>query len=246
MNALWLVALAALPEGVQSVKAYKGKDGQTVEVLRLSPKGERAAVRVCGTDSAIDGLVLDCAVSNERTGARLSTRHEGAEWSVLVQDGERFTVFVPQRPNFRVAYDEATAKAVDAAAILSEQKAQRADGRLATFEQKSWPYLWKKYGGKAEAAAGVLTRACGHPVTVGFEWHTFPDDVMADVDVWKQCEPVVQHLASRCGKGQRFDSVKCALGSDLALTRDGAALRFVTTRDGAKQAGAFLSGSKQP
>jgi hypothetical protein len=248
MSLAWLLmSLAALPPGVESVKAYKGKDGQVVEVVRLSPKDSgKAAVRVRGSDSVADGLVLDCTVSSENGGFRFATKREGSEWNVLVQDGEKYTVYVPDRPEFKVTYDEAAANAVDAAALLADQKEQRADGRLWTFERKSWPKLWAKYDKKAAEASATLAKSCGRAVAVSFAWHTFPDDVMADVDAWKLCEPVVAHLQKRCGKAERFDAVTCALGDQFALTRDGAALRFVTTRGGATGAAAFLAGSKLP
>jgi hypothetical protein len=248
MTIPWLVmTLAALPAGVESVKAYKGKDGQVVEVVRLAPRDSgKAAVRVRGSDSVADGLVLDCAVSSESGGFRFTTKREGADWNVLVQDGEKYTVFVPDRPEFKVAYDEAAATAVDAAALLSDQKAQRTDGRLWTFERKSWPRLWAKYDKKAAEASATLAKSCGRAVAVSVAWHTFPDDVMADLDAWKLCEPVVAHLQKRCSKAERFDAVTCALGDQFALTKDAASLRFVTTRGGASGAAAFLSGSKVP
>jgi len=250
MTPVWLMlSLAALPPGVESVKAYKGKDGQVVEVVRLSPRDSgKAAVRVRGSDSEADGLVLDCRVTSDPKGFRFTTRRGGADWTVLVQDGERYLLYVPERPEFAVVYDEAATTAVDVAALLAEQKSQRTDGVLYRFERKAWPGLWTKYEKKASDAAEGLSKACGKPVAVSFAWHTFPDDVMAELDVWKLCEPVVTHLEKRCGKVQRFDAVRCEFGEAFRFRRDPVTntLRFVTTRNGSSGAAGFLSGSKLP
>jgi hypothetical protein len=237
MTITWLlVTLAALPAGVESVKAYKGKDGQVVEVVRLSPRDSgKAAVRVRGSDSEVDGLVLDCRVTSDSGGFRFTTKRQGADWTVMIQNGDGYTMYVPERPDFRVAYDEEASTAVDAARVLALQKDQRADGVLGRFERKAWPGLWGKYEKKANAAAETLTKACGRPMAMSYAWHTFPDDVMAE-------------LQKRCGKLERFDAVRCEFGDQFSLAKDpvSGVMRFVTTRTGSSGAAGFLAGSKAP
>ena len=217
MHALVLMlALAQAPE-VESMKAFRGADGQVVEVVTLKPRAARKLlVRVKGSDTQIDGLVVPCTLENEDA----VTVSRGAPWNLVVVRGEAREVFVPGT-SFKVKFDQAATDAFKAAELSSEWNSPAT--RRAMFARREWPVLEKKYQAAADGAVGKLTRPCGHAVAFSFDWSSFPDAVMAEANVWRSCEGAVAEAQKKCPA-----KLICRGGAAAGVTTEGDALVFTT------------------
>ncbi|WP_254614874.1 hypothetical protein [Myxococcus sp. CA056] len=238
-------AVAAESLDALSLKVYRGKDGQTLDVVALAPReSSEAVLQVRGADSEHDGLAVRCKVRGTRGGVDYVARHRGADW-VLASERESgvYDVFLPGKPAFRVRFNPEATERVSASEVLTAHSLQRESGRLAAFEKKAWPHLEKKYTARAAEALTALRGACGTTATFTFDWKTFSDDVMADVDVWAACAPLLTQARARCAALKDVTALTCRFGPALALDRSGSTLVFTTHREGAADGAAFLGRS---
>ena len=210
-----LIALAQAPE-VESAKVFRGAEGQLVEVVTLKPRAaKKLLVRVRSSDSENDGLVIPATLENDD----LSTTARGGAWNVLVVRGESREVFLPGGKSFKVKFDQPATDAFNGAELLTAYASQAS--RRALFARKEWPVLEKKYQAAADAAVGKLGKPCGHPVVFTFDWSSFPDAVMGEMDVWKACEPSVAQAQKKCPA-----KLTCRGGAAAGVTTEGDALVF--------------------
>lgn len=187
------------------LRLYAGPDGQLVEIAKLSPTA--ALVRVTKSGSPHDGLVLRCE-TDERSG-RFTTRYHGGDWTVVALNGNGAgEAFVPEANKFRLKYIEA--EHADPSVLLAEHAKQQQNGRLALFAKKDYPHLVKKYEAKAAAACPG--------VAFSYDWASFTDDDMANVDVAALCVP------SSCPAA--VTQMVCRRGSKKLQVREGARLTF--------------------
>lgn len=210
-----LLALAQAPE-VESAKVFRGPEGQLVELATLKPRAaKKLLLRVKASDSEHAGLVIPCTLENED----LSTTARGGPWNVLVVRGDSREVFLPGVKSFKVKFDQPATDAFNAADLLTAFSTQGT--RRALFARKDWPTLEKKYQAAADAAVAKLSKSCGHPVAFSFDWGSFPDAVMSEVDVWKACDPAVGQAQKKCPA-----KVVCRGGAAAGATMEGDSLVF--------------------
>lgn len=218
---LSLASVLAHAEAIQvaSLKTYNGTDGQLVDVARLAPLSNNAGlVRIRQSGSPYDGLVLRCEV-DERS--RFTTRFHGAPWTVVQLSDGKGRVYFPEVKEFSVTFSvDAIAKAVE---LIAEHEKQRIDGRLAMFAKKDFPHLTKKYEAKA---AEALKKSCPGMSRFVFEWSSFSDADMENLDIWALCKPLV----SSC-KGT---ILVCRRGSPAGVTQEGTTVTLTLTSGGAK------------
>jgi hypothetical protein len=215
MHALALMlALTQIPK-VESVKVFRGPEGQLVELATLEPRAsKKLLVRVRGADSEHDGLVVPCVLENED----VTTTHRGADWNLLVLRGESREVYLAPK-HFQVKFDQAATDAFNAEELLSAFASQ--GSRRALFARREWPTLEKKYQAAADAAAAKLNKPCAHAVAFSFDWSSFPDTVMAAQDVWKACEPALAQAQKNCPA-----TVTCRGGIAAGVSSEGEVLVF--------------------
>jgi hypothetical protein len=210
-----MVALAQSPE-VESMKAFRGPDGQLVELVTLKPRAaKKLLVRVKAADSEHDGLVIPCTLENEDA----ATTYRGSAWNLVVVRGDTREVFVPGGKSFKVKFDQPATDAFNATELLSAFSTQ--SSRRALFARREWPALEKKYQAAADAAVSKLSKPCAHAVAFTFDWSSFPDSVMGETDVWKACEPAVAAAQKKCPA-----KVTCRGGASAGATTEGDVLLF--------------------
>lgn len=241
--ALGVHAWAGAPPAVATARAYKGPEGQRVELVTLQPPSAgRALVRFAGTGSPHDGLVLDATVRDEARSVRsVVTRFRGGDYVLLRLEAGTGRANFPEVSPFPVRYDEADAGQPDASALFAAQEPQRASGALALFAKREFPHLTAKYDAKAAAALAKLNERCGSKATFAFRWADFTDEDMEEHDVFALCQPLFPTLESRCAVAKGHATLVCARGDALRLTRDAGTLVFTTTAKGKAEGGAFLA-----
>lgn len=235
---LTLVSWTAFAQGLEadSVKSYAGPDGQLVEVVRLKPlKAQQALLRVTGASSPADGLVLPAVLA----GGAFTVRIRGGDWNLLrLEEGTGTgTVYAPDAKEFRVKF---TAGKSDAAELLSAHQAQLESGAIALLAKKEFPFLVKKYEGKAATAVAELNKACGAKLDFTFSWATFSDDDMSNLDAWSLCAPFVTALKSSCAATKGVTAIACRRGTKAAVERSPERITFTTAAEPATNVSALL------
>ena len=126
------------------------------------------------------------------------------------------------------------------AEVLAAHQQQLESGRIAAFQKKAWPHLEKKYTARAAEALPALAKGCGSSPTFTFDWKSFSDEVMAELDVWAACAPLVTRARSHCAAVKGVTSLVCRFGPTLGMERRGDTLTFTTTQQGAAEGPAIL------
>ncbi|AGC47411.1 hypothetical protein MYSTI_06138 [Myxococcus stipitatus DSM 14675] len=229
-----------------ALKVYRGTDGQSIEVVTLAPReASEVVLRIQGTDSEQDGLSVRGKARSMGRGIDFVVRHRGADWVLLSQRAGDTEAFVPGKPSFRVKFNQEATDKASASEVLSAHLLQRESGRLAAFEKKAWPYLEKKYTARATEAMAALSKACGTSPSFTFDWKTFDDAVMAELDVWAACAPLATRARARCATVKEVTVLTCRFGPALALERGTGTLVFTTTPGGATEGPSFLEARLQ-
>ncbi|WP_342375534.1 hypothetical protein NVS55_30140 [Myxococcus stipitatus] len=234
---------AVASESLESLglKVYRGADGQSIEVVTLAPReASEVVLRLQSTDSEQDGLSVRGKVRTAGQSIDFVVRHRGADWVLLSQRAGDVEAFVPGKPSFRVKFSQEATDKASASEVLSAHVLQRESGRLTAFEKKAWPYLEKKYAARATEAMVALRKACGTSPTFTFDWKTFDDAVMAELDVWAACAPLATRARARCATVKDVTVLTCRFGPVFALERGTGTLTFTTTPGGAAEGPSFL------
>lgn len=225
----------------QSLKVYRGKDGQRVEVVALAPQqpgkgaSPNALVRVTGSGSERDGLVFRGELREQ--GRSFVMKYAGKDWTLTVNRDGEVEVFMPGRTeSFRAKYDEASTTTGNKDEVVKAHLSQVADDSIALAEKAEWPNIVAKYEKKAEDAAASVSKSCGVAASVKFRWATFDDETMANVDAWKLCAPMVAALQAKCAAVKQRPAVVCQLGATPAVERLEGVLRITTTIKGVTSA----------
>jgi len=224
---------------LSTTKIWKGSEGQLIEVGSLVPTGQGALVRVRQSGSPHDGLVLRCTIEDRGRDRAFITRFHGERYELLrIGDGAG-RAFFPEAKDFTVKFQEdASGKSVE---LVAEHEKQLASGAIAMFEKKAFPHLVTKYEAKAAAAAIELNKACGGAAKFSYEWSSFPDDVMENVDAWAACQPLLSQARARCPALKGVDKLVCRMGPSLALSRTTGAITFTTTTKGAAEGPSYVA-----
>ena len=221
----------------QSLKVYRGRDGQRVEVVALAPQqpgkgaSPNALVRVTGSGSERDGLVFRGTLREQ--GRAFVMRYGGQDWTLTTNRDGNVDVSMPGRSeSFGVKYDEASTTAGNKDEVVKAHLSQVADDSIALAEKAEWPNIVAKYEKKAAEAAASVSKSCGVSSSITFRWATFDDETMANVDAWKLCAPMVAALQSKCAAVKQRPAVVCQLGATPAVERLEGVLRITTTTKG--------------
>jgi len=150
----------------QSLKVYRGKDGQRVEVVALAPqqpgKGSNpnALVRVTGSGSERDGLVF--RGTQREQGRSFVMRYGGHDWVLTTNRDGEVDVSMPGRTeSFRVKYDEASTTAANKDEVVKVHLSQVADDSIALAEKAEWPNIVAKYEKKDQEGTASRRLAIG-------------------------------------------------------------------------------------
>lgn len=234
----WVVLAAQLgradvpPPGTSVFSSYKvftGPQGQRLELGMQLPLDEhRALVRLTGTDTDVDGLVLPGTVTTRGRDRAFTTRLHGNDFELLRLSDTDGTVFLPGDRGFKVKFNQ-VGDAAGAQALGQDHRRQLADGSLGLVARKDFPFLQKKYDGLAQAALAEANQACHGEATFTFDWGRFPDAVMEEVDVWKRCAPFLALAKKRCPAEKTW---VCSFGKAPDLERVDGKLVFTTTAEG--------------
>jgi hypothetical protein len=238
---LSFASVAGSPE-VSNVKVYKGKDGQTVELAALKPvRDKQALLRIKGATADSDGLVIRGTLEDRGQDETdfVTTVHGDSRTLLRVGNGQG-TAWPVGGKEFRFKFAEEGSPVLADELVTAHDRADAA-GELKLLAKKQFPNIVQKYEAKAAAAMVDLNQVCRSSATFRFQWASFSDDDMANLDAWQLCEPVTRTAKSKCAALEGVTSVTCAMGLKLNVVRNSTDLVFTTTAKGKTEAGAFLA-----
>ena len=211
-----------------SAKVYLGPDGLRVDVIRLqTPDRSDYLVRILGTRSEIDGLVLACrfeSVGKEE--AVLATRLHGENYNLIRKRVDRQYMYLPEHPNnvTRITYDRALSASLDPHQMITAHLQMRLDESLAAVSRFDRAGEIAKQEQQFAAHLEACNQKCQMAITGRIEFDTFSDDAIKSSSLAGYCGMLSDALWTAC-KSQRAcsiikDKVKritCRYGTESSL-----------------------------
>jgi hypothetical protein len=234
LTAILCLTMTQVPE-VDFSKSYLGKDGQMLELVFLKPKkAQQALIRVSKSNSVFDDVVFRASIKEGR-GTDFVIRYRGGDYFMVVQRNEMTTVNVPENKEFVVKFSETATKEMKPESLVEGLEKQKESTAL--LARKEWVFLEKKYSTKAQALSETLSKKCKSDVKINFNWASFPDEIMAEIDVWPLCAGLEQ---LNCATMKSNPQLTCQLGTNMGFEKG----VFTTTKEGAKNGSTFVKGIK--
>ncbi|MEY4549073.1 MAG: hypothetical protein RL685_5268 [Pseudomonadota bacterium] len=243
-----VTARAAAPELSKNVRVYRAQEGVSIAVAQILPTTEaKAALRVSGTDTALDDVVLLATVDDQGDrGSTLKITWRGRSWGILTSreswwGGNSLELHVPEQKSRSVYYDEKESKKVTGAALASGLERDKAKAAtLAGFDRAREQ---SKHEQTLQKASDKVKAACGSTVVMSVDWPSIDDETLKSSHIASFCGAPLESLASLCKEPQRAAQVRqkvqkasCRFGGSLQLIVEGGTLRWQTSKEARNQA----------
>lgn len=240
-------AHAGAPELSKNVRVYRAEDGVRVAVAQVLPTTEaKAAVRVSGSDSALDDVVLLAQVEDlgER-GSNLKITWRGRNWNLITSreswwGGGWLELHVPEQKSRSVYYNDGESKQTPSAELAQGLERDRAKAEaIARFERD-------KEQGKHELAlkksTDAVNKACGTAVVMSVEWPSIDDETLRAKSIASFCAAPLDSLAKLCSDPKRaalarekIKKASCRFGGELRLRIEAGKLDWQTSKSASNQ-----------
>ncbi|MEY2935578.1 MAG: hypothetical protein RL033_6327 [Pseudomonadota bacterium] len=244
---LAVTARAAAPELSKNVRVYRAQEGVSIAVAQFLPSTEaKAALRVSGTDTALDDVVLLATVDDQGDrGSTLKITWRGRSWGILTSregwwGGNSLELHVPEQKSRSLYYDEKESKKVTSTSLaggLERDKAKAA--AIAGFDRAREQ---SKHEQTLQKASDKVQAACGSAVTMSVDWPSIDDETLKSSHIASFCGAPLESLASLCKEPQRAALVRqkiqkasCRFGGSLKLAVEGGALSWQTSKEARNQ-----------
>lgn len=225
---------------ISKAKLLKGEDDVKVEVLELT-SGEDALVKVQGTRSQFEGLVVEAKIVDNANRISYQTQVHGRTWNVVVRDKKRSTwrsyLGAGYRDGVRLTLVEDGGKDVDVVAMYRQYEDQKHDGRLdklARFDRKD------EEGDEMKDLTDEVKRmneACESDVSVSVAWNTIDDDTLKSLSISSYCSGPADALRYMCKHKPAREFVKnsvkkiaCRYGKASKVAIKGGTLTWTTSK----------------
>jgi hypothetical protein len=234
--ALLLCAGAARADVVK----LQGASGEHVAILPTSAKA--ALIRVTGSQTALDDLVLPYTIENDMM---YLTQWRGRDFAFVQHAGDAWKLLVPGKLLKPIALTPSN-EPVDGAALTEANAQQTRDGAIAKFAKFDRGVEEAEQEKQLRPAVAAFHKACKSKAELRVDWPTFNDATLRTVNVAALCENAVSAMTSLCGEShaaaqsidKRVKGVACGHGEavSIELLRDGI-LHLIVEEHGANLAG---------
>ena len=244
---LVVTARAGAPALSKNVRVYRAEEGVRVAVARVLPETEaQAVIRITGSDSPLDDVVLLARVETEGDrGSTLKITWHGRSWGVLTTreswwGGNWLELHVPEQKSRNLYYDDAESKKLSSATLASGLERDKAKVlALAAFDRAGER---SKHESVLKKASDKVKAACGSPVAMSVDWTSIDDDTLKTRHVGSFCSTPLESLVSLCKAPERAASARekiqkatCRFGPALKLSVQAGSLAWQTSKDAANQ-----------
>lgn len=233
-------AYAAAPELSKNVRVYRAEDGVRVAVAQVLPTSEgKAAVRVTGSDAALDDLVLLAQVEDlGDRGSNLKITWRGRNYNLITSreswwGGSALELHVPEQKSRSVYYHDGESKQTPSAELAQGLQRDRAKAEaLARFERDKEQ---AKHELALQKSVSAVKAACGAPIAMSIEWPSIDDETLRTRSISSFCAAPLDSLAKLCVEPKRAALIKdkikqasCRFGPELRLRIEGGTLSWQT------------------
>lgn len=240
-------ARAAAPELSKNVRVYRAEEGVSIAVARILPTTEaKAALRVSGTDSALDDVVLLATVEDRGDrGSTLKITWHGRSWGILTSreswwGGNSLELHVPEQKSRGVYYDEKESKKVTGASLATGlERDQAKASAIAGFDRAREQ---SKHEQALQKVSDEVKAACGSTVTMSVDWPSIDDETLKASHIASFCGAPLESLVQLCKEPPRAALVRkkiqkasCRFGASLQLVIERGALRWQTSKEAPNQ-----------
>lgn len=237
-----ITARAAAPELSKNVRVYRAQEGVSIAVAQLLPTTEaKAALRVSGTDTALDDVVLLATVEDQGDrGSTLKITWRGRSWGILTSreswwGGNALELHVPEQKSRSLYYDEKESKKVTGTSLASGLERDKAKAAaLAGFDRAREQ---SKHEQALQKASDKVKAACGSAVAMSVDWPSIDDETLKASHIASFCGAPLEGLVSLCKEPQRATLVRqkvqkasCSFGPSLKLVIEAGALSWQTSK----------------
>ncbi|RKH37863.1 hypothetical protein [Corallococcus llansteffanensis] len=243
-----LPARAAAP--VEAGKVFVGPQGEQVALVPLLPREQKKfLVRIQGTGSVLDGLVLPYTVKDwsSLSISRLNytTQWHGRNYSPLILVGPRVELHFPGGPGNGIAvqYDEARSQKLKPEEVYAQHQQQTQSGQLAklmAFDRKAEEAVHDTAYAEALQA---MNATCGASVAGSIDWATVTEAWLKDVNITRYCAFPLTALKTMCGTSEearrtvkaRLQHIDCRFGAALEPSLQGDRFVWTTSPEASSQ-----------
>jgi len=244
---LVVTARAGAPELSKNVRVYRAEEGVRVAVARVLPEAKaQAVIRVSGSDSPLDDLVLLAQVEAEGDrGSTLKITWHGRSWGVLTSregwwGGSSLELHVPEQKSRSLYYDDAESKKLSSTTLANGLERDKPKAlALAAFDRAGEQ---SKHELALQKASDKVKAACGSPVAMSIDWTSIDDDTLKTRHIATFCSAPLDSLVSLCKAPERAASARqkiqkatCRFGPSLKLSVDAGSLAWQTSKSAANQ-----------
>ncbi|MBJ6762442.1 hypothetical protein JGU66_16855 [Myxococcaceae bacterium JPH2] len=241
-------ALAGAP--VEAGKVYVGSEGAAVTVVPLTPReGKKYLVRVEGTGSEFDGLVLPATVNDwsSSSSVRMNyvTQYHGRDYAVVVVSGSSTELYVPGRRSngIGVRYDAKRTESLKSDDVYSQfQKLEKAGtlAKLMAFDRKA---EMTRHDGEYAEKLKAMNASCGTQVAGTLDWSSVSDDLIKEYSISGFCEAPLASLRALCDISEearrtvkaKVKQVDCRFGASVDPKLEADRLIWTTAKDASNQ-----------
>ncbi len=255
---LTLPASAADLDISKYTKVYRGPEGLEVTFVALKDK-KGALIRVAGTDTEIDGVVMRYDVAPQgRGGSRYHTALHGERFGTFHARKDRgrslrYFIFLPEAPmeSIDVVYDEERSKALNSDDVLTAYLKSRNKASIKKLAAWNRPERVEKQNAYYDEEAEPMRKKCGAKIGVKIRWKSVTDDVLKKYSIYGYCSAPINALRRLCESAEyqkvvqsKVKSIDCRFGDKLHLELADGTLKFTTETEAPNQedfAKAFLA-----
>lgn len=248
-----VAALGAAPTWAQASvepgKVFTGPEGEEVVLVPLTTgEGKRFLVRVQGTGTEFDGLVLPHEENDwsSRGSVRINyvTQRRGRDFATLVVRDASRELYVPgRRKAIPVKFDEARSQKLKAADLHAQYQKQTKDGSLAKLMAFDRAAEVADQDRAFSEELKSLNASCGTAVAASIDWSTIDDALLKSHSISSYCGTPLSSLRALCDVSdeakrtvkEKVKRVDCRFGTGMELRIEPERILWTTEKDAANQ-----------
>ncbi|MEO0814574.1 MAG: hypothetical protein AAFY60_17065, partial [Myxococcota bacterium] len=194
-----------------SERVLVGPGNTRVEIVELSaPTGVDALLRMSGTKSELDGLILPYRISDQDPKRHyFTTTVDGFDYSYVhlerpnrSPEGEYYKFYSPNNVNesFRLTVDEKQKADVDS--LVDDYEDRMRDGSIGKLAMFKRDKEVAHHGEVFAEAVAEMQKSCGAEIRATADWASFSDETLLQRVSWGHyCASPLEGVAKMCGTG---------------------------------------------
>ncbi|ACY15830.1 hypothetical protein [Haliangium ochraceum] len=232
---------------IERARVFDGGEGVRVEIVELKEEGQ-ALLRVTGTPSDIDGMVLPHSVEDNGRRLNFITERHGRPLYTVIRNtnyngSTEWTLYVGMsRFGGRgLSFDEEATESFDAVALYRSYEEQRDSGAIAELQRFDRASEIADSEAEFEKTRAAAAEDCGADFSASIDWSTVDDERLKSLSIESFCSGGLDALRGMCSEApvrefaSQIERYECRFGDEMALRVEGSTMHWTTSPDGKNQ-----------